>query len=172
MKALLSETGVSFEPSGISDAEIYAYAAAMNSVEGQLDETLSQLFYGNQGVYPYRLCKLCGIGEVASPEIFLRHRLSVNGGNYINANLNESLAAMGFRRFGVSPLNKMTVGLRSLDTLRLVGLFYQSYVPFSFKFLYDGSGMSFDEWDEWGKSFDEYDSYILPFSIIDTLRKE
>lgn len=176
MKSLLSDSGLAFEENGITNAEIYSYAAGLEFVRQSLLDILCRIFISldnNDNVSMYTdLLDIDSAGYTTEElKKMIYKRLAQKYGDYTRVGFNEAFAAVGSGEYEISG-GVITFSNVDLQDMKRLAEFIKGYVFVYTKAVCDGSGLDFDQWDSWGRSFHEYDSIGLTFDIIDTLRSD
>lgn len=176
MKALLSDLGLSFQESGITNAEIYAYSEGLELVRSSIIDTFNRIFINfdnNDNVLMYtQMLNITADGYSAEElKSIIFKRLGQAYGDYTQSGFDEAFDAVGSGSYEISGGVITFSNVNAADLKRLGG-FIKGYVFICTKAVCDGSGLDFDTWDSWGQSFYDYDNLGLTFDIIDTLRSD
>lgn len=173
LKVLIEKLGFVFTDGGITKAEITAYTAGIEMVNNMLEKTIKSLILEPQSKADLVCyCKMLSINNenytLQELENCIRKRL---GERYSFAAAEEFSNA--FDEIGSGSYEIVDGGIKisgiGIGGVKKVGEFIKAYVPFCADVLYEGTGMTFDEWDAISKCWDEYDRMQLPFNIIDKL---
>ena len=183
MKSLLENVGLSFTETGITNGEITAYAAGLALVRQELENAEKAVFILQNGSTELsRYASLLNLDEsrytVPQLKAAIVDRLSHGFGEYIAEDFVNAFETIGSGEYefesidygsGVDPDIK-DIAFRNFDfeDLRELGKFIKAFLHTSNTY-YDGTGLTFDEWDAYGCTFNYYDSLCLPFNIIDHL---
>ena len=173
LKALIQDMGFIFTEGGITKAEIMAYTAGIVLVNDMLEKTMKSLILKPQSKEDLAYyCRMLSINDenytLQELENCIRMRLSERFSFATAEELNKAFAEIGSGSYEI-----VDGGIRFSDIgiggVKKVGEFIRAYVPFCAAVFYEGTGMTFDEWDAIAKCWDEYDRMYLPFNIIDKL---
>ena len=179
MRALLEPAGIDFSSNSISNAEIYAYSEGLGYVRDILNETVKRVFFllvpdGNANGYASLLKISPKVSEEdLSSEIILR--LSRNFFGYGIFQIFDE-----FEKIGSGSINleydstgrlKCIISDVMLSDIDELSKFIEAFTFCGIKYIYDGSGMTFDEWDETDKTFNEFDLLDAVFDILDKIRR-
>ena len=180
MKSLLQGTGISFNDGGISDAEIYAYASAVDFIMQKLQCSIDDVFMEN-GSTAEKYAALLNLDKNRYTAEHLKQEIKKRlAMSYASATVTEHDAAFDAVGSGSYELllsqneNVPTIVFSgvALEDLPQLAKFIESYTCPGEEAYYDGDGLTFDEWDSLNKSFYSLDKMNLPFNIIDYLRSD
>ncbi|MBQ9517428.1 MAG: hypothetical protein IJR60_05070 [Eubacterium sp.] len=180
MKALLQNAGIKFTEGGISNAEIYAYAAAIKHVWEYLTDALDDVFMqGDSNAERY--AALLNIDKnrytLAELKEEIKDRLAMNFATATIAEHEAAFAAVGSGSYDLyldseDYIPRMIFSGVDIEDLPQLAKFIDAYTCSFQRTYYDGSGMTFDDWDTWNQTFWTLDKMALPFNIIDYLRSD
>lgn len=175
IKSLLEGIGIRFTEDGLSNAEIYAYSSALEALRKKIYAGLCEVFFTlNNASSLEKYTELLNIdaSRLTRSEIkeHIIARLSQPYGYAAGSLMQREFEEIGSGSYETEDGRIVFDGIERNDLPRL-GKFLKAFGYIGLGFAYAGSGLTFDEWDEWGLTFDEYDNLSLPFGIIDTLRR-
>ena len=180
LRALLEQVGIEFSEHGISNAEIHAYASAIEMVRQRMQNVLRDLFI-EEGAQLEKYASLLNLDvsrysqEVLVLEII--YRLSMDYGSFLTSDFEAAFDDVGSGHIMLSiDAPDMVPSARfsdvDADDLEQLGKFIEGFICFSQNVSHSGSGIDFESWDIWNQSFFRLDKLGLPFSIIDKLRSD
>ena len=180
MKALLEQVGIEFSEHGISAAEIYAYASAIEMVRQNLQNVLRDvLIDDNAELEKYAYIFNIDTSRFTRDELIneIIYRLSMDYGTYLASDLEAEFDSVGSGHILFSldyPSMIPSVRFEDVDAddLEQLGKFIEGFTCLSQNVTYFGNGMSFSSWGTWNKTFFKLDKLGLPFNIIDNLRSD
>lgn len=172
LKALIEE-GFTFTDGGITKAEITAYSAGIELVRSILDKNIKSLMLDSDDKTSLaHYCRMLSVNDESyNLQELKKHIRTRMGERYSFSTADELQTAfteIGSGSYEISN-GAITISGVALEGVEKTGEFIRNYVPFCTTVLYDGSGMTFDEWDALSKCWDEYDRMRLPFNVIDKL---
>ena len=172
MRALLEPPGITFKEGGMTNAEIYAYAAGLDAVQRVLDAAQAAVFFplsetADLSAYAemLRLDSARYTEEELKDEIY--NRLSHTYGDYTAADILNEFQKIGSGSYSVT--DKIIFSELDAEGLAELGKFTDAFLPYGTGAEYSDEGLTFDEWDSWGLTFGKYDSLRLAFDILDRL---
>ncbi len=178
MKALLEEAGLSFESGGLSNAELWAYAAGLETAAGLIDYTESVMMMLSEDKNDLaRYADLLKIdrerytADELKAEITRRLSLPFGQSSYTLAE--QEFARVKSGEYALTAEQCVVFGAYAGD-LREAALFLKAYSPFCAQQRYggDGDAMTFDLWDSLGYSFNRLDSLEITFDFSDSIRSD
>lgn len=175
MKKLLSDAGITFNSNGYSNAEIYAYASAMQYVKSYFDKILKSVFINLDDGDMYEYSQLLNLRKSDFTSDGLKacicSRLGMPFGDYTLTNFQKAFNNIGSGQYQITKSKVIFSDVDSTD-LHKLGDFIEGYIFLCKDFVYDGTGLTFDERDSCNMNFHDIDKMNLPFDIIDTLRSD
>lgn len=173
LKALIQDLGFTFAEGGITKAEIKAYSAGIELVRSILDKSINSLMLDSDDKTSFaHYCKMLSVNdESRNLQELKKHIRTRMGERYSFSTADElqtAFAELGSGSYEISN-GAITISGVELEGIEKIGEFIKGYVPFCTTIFYEGSGMTFDEWDAVSKCWDEYDRLSLPFNVIDKL---
>lgn len=173
LKALWETDGRTVEPGSREDGAAYALAAALGTLQQQMDEAVAALL----PIAPEDYAMWAGLlGLVQSRftpqalEAEVRERLAHSFGDYTVSALRHAFTLVGSGSFSSSEGSVTFSGVAEED-LGELGRFIAGFLLPWNTIVYNGDGMTFDEWDAMELTFYGYDSLLLPFAVLDCYRR-
>ena len=180
LEALLKDVGIAFNENGISKAEVLAYAAGIEYVRDTVQRALDDVFMENDSTAK-KYAALLNIDPnrytLAELKSEIRERLAMNFAHGTVAEHDAAFAAVGSGSFELflDPDDEFPTIIFSdveIEDLPQLAKFIEAYTCLSERTYFDGSGMTFDDWDAWNQTFYTLDKMALPFNILDYLRSD
>ena len=180
MKALLENTGLTFSPDGITMAEIYAYASAIEYVRQYVSSIVSEVFADEYSTGE-KYAKLLNLDLDRYTESELkdeiRRRLSMTYGSSTVEEFEDAFSQVGSGAYNLrldffNTIPAITFREVNKEDLPQLGRFIEGYIMISNFADFNGNGISWSSWDAWEQSFYRLDTMNLPFLIIDYLRSD
>lgn len=173
LKSLIHDLGFAFTDGGITKAEIMAYSVGIELVTDVIGESIKSLMLDTDDRTSLaHYCKMLSVNDDNYSLQELKKHISTRlAERYSFATADEFKNAFAELGSGSCEIinGEIIVSGIGLSGIEKVGEFIKGYVPFCTNISYEGSGMTFDEWDKVSKCWDEYDSMSLPFNFIDKL---
>lgn len=177
MKKLLEDVGIKLENGGISSGEISAYSKGIELVISQAKMIIELVnIVSSKSNQLKRYTSLLHIDESRFEDVnqlkaeIIKRYSQCFGDNEIDA-VNEGFESVGSGTYSIDN-GVVTFYNVMLDDLYELGKFINGYLPAFATVSFDGTGLTFDEWDSIAFTFSKYDGWCLPFSIIDNLRSD
>lgn len=180
LKPLLENAGIEFNIDGISRAEIFAYSAGIAYVWNYLEKAFDDVFMANESD-AVKYANLLNIDadrySVFELKEEIRNRLAMNFATATVAEHNAAFGAIGSGNYSLildpeDDFPMMIISGVNIEDLPQLAKFIEAYTCAFEKTIYNGNGMTFDNWDTWNQPFYALDKMALPFNIIDYLRSD
>lgn len=175
LKKLLAPIGISFEEKGISNGEIYSYAVGLFLAGQAIKNSEEEIFFLSGNSTLEKIAELLKINTSLYSRDYtlqlIKDKLKHGFADYTFSEILELINVPGIGSAKLSG-DKLYFSGFSSDSLGEIGKFIESFCPFWASSRYSGDGMSFDDWNAFDKTFGVLDSFMLPFSIIDSLRRD
>lgn len=175
IKGLMETAGITVSEGSANDGEAYAYGAALAAVAA-----LPSLAAARSGMD----------GEAAIDDIYFASLLGISAERFsaealaeeISARLSHSYAdytaddaAHAFQLIGSGSMS-LAGGILCFADIRPedlaeLGKFIAAFQYIGIPADYNGSGLTFDEWDSFNYSFEKYDTLQLPWTVLDHYRR-
>ncbi len=174
---LFNSLGITVLDKTVQSAEIKGYSAGIEVADRVMNETYQNMFIdtaNDNGLAMYlnliNQTKKATIDETRKAII---DAVSDTKGFISRSEFDKALADLGSScKYTVSN-GVMTISCTEVfdeKFIKKIGLFIRNYAPAFLQIKFDGSGLSFEEWEKFYIRWFEIDNNELPFSVIDTLK--
>lgn len=167
---LFGELGINTD-SGFGRAEIDAYTAGTDLIKSAINKDVKKLLFNDEDADLSKYLELIDIKPRDNDsrekliEIIKRH-FSLPWGYFDS----DVFFAYSFRTYCdyLVKYGDMHILQGNTSVARQLGEWLRNVAPFNLAFVFDGNGMTFNEWKSVAFSWNKLDSFGLPFSLIDT----
>ena len=178
IKALLEEAGIAFNNGGITQAEIYAYSKAIEYIKSYTAKTLDEVFItGDSTGEMYAKLLNIDMSRYTTAELkeIVKSRLGMTFGESTVDDLEAAFGEVGSGSYTITENEDGTATIEISDVeaedWQQLGRFIEEYSCPSLTAECDGTGLRFSEWDRWAPTAYQLNRLNLPFSAIETLRR-
>lgn len=174
MKKLLVDVGVSFNDGGFSTGEIKAYAAGLKLVRDKIEDAFNKVY-----IIENDNCDLTYFADLVNVDLTDSDKtkdnviwaLSFNFGKCDKNTFQRGFSQIGEGNYQIDD-NTVVFDDITISKLKFLGNFISTFVPLCVNVRFNGTGITFDKWEELNFNFNKTDEWNLPFDIIDSLRSD
>lgn len=176
LNGLMKNLGFAMQEGGSEKAEIAGYAAAISLADRFLSNLLDNLFIdtmSQKGISMYS--ELLNLEKAENEDAAKQNIVSRMAGNYHQLTLDEFKSGVQLSEsFSVSDIASGQIILQinslSREAIKNIAYIIKNYFPVHIKLSADGSGLSWDEFEELNLRWYESDGYELSFGFLDSLK--